>query len=46
MVILLNSDIDLNSNELSTLVGQAVTKVIAPKNVFFFSAGGQKKPAS
>jgi D-alanyl-D-alanine carboxypeptidase len=46
MVILLNSDIDLNGNELSTLVGQAVTKAIAPKNVFFFSPGGQKRPSS
>jgi D-alanyl-D-alanine carboxypeptidase len=46
MVILLNSDIDLSGNELSTLVGQAVTKVISPKHVFFFDPGGQKKPSS
>jgi D-alanyl-D-alanine carboxypeptidase len=46
MVILLNSDIDpANGNELSTEVGKAITKVIAPKNVFYFLPGGQKNPA-
>jgi D-alanyl-D-alanine carboxypeptidase len=45
MVILLNSDINLSGNELTTLVGKAVTKVITPKNVFYFKPGGQKNPS-
>jgi D-alanyl-D-alanine carboxypeptidase len=45
MVILLNSDIDPgNGDELSTSVGEAITKVISPHNVFYFSPGGQKTP--
>jgi D-alanyl-D-alanine carboxypeptidase len=44
MVILLNSDIAPNANEPSTLVGQAITKVITPKNVFYFNPGAQKNP--
>jgi D-alanyl-D-alanine carboxypeptidase len=46
MVVLLNSDINLSGNELTTLVGKAVTKVITPKNVFYFKPGGQKNPAA
>jgi D-alanyl-D-alanine carboxypeptidase len=46
MVVLLNTDISANADEPSTLVGQAVTKVVAPKNVFFFNSGGQKHPQS
>jgi D-alanyl-D-alanine carboxypeptidase len=44
MVILLNSDISPKSGELSTLVGKAVTRVIAPRNVFFFKPGAQQSP--
>jgi D-alanyl-D-alanine carboxypeptidase len=45
MVILLNSDIDPGKgDELSTSVGEAITKIISPKNVFYFSPGGQKTP--
>lgn len=44
MVILLNSDISPKSGELSTLVGKAVTRVIAPHNVFFFKPGAQQSP--
>jgi len=44
MVILLNSDISPKSGELSTLVGKAVTRVIAPDNVFYFQPGAQQSP--
>lgn len=44
MVILLNSDISPKSGELSTLVGKAVTRVIAPHNVFYFQPGAQQSP--
>ncbi|HEY2716312.1 MAG TPA: serine hydrolase domain-containing protein [Solirubrobacterales bacterium] len=44
MVILLNSDISPKSGELSTLLGKAVTRVIAPHNVFFFKPGAQQSP--
>jgi D-alanyl-D-alanine carboxypeptidase len=46
MVVLLNSDIDISGDELSTLVGQAITKVISPRNVFYFNSGVQKNPQS
>lgn len=46
MVVLLNSDISPNTEEPSTLVGEAITKTIAPKNVFHFNSGGQKNPKS
>jgi D-alanyl-D-alanine carboxypeptidase len=46
MVVLVNSDINLSGNELSTLVGKAVTSVITPKHVFYFKPGGQKNPAA
>jgi D-alanyl-D-alanine carboxypeptidase len=46
MVVLLNTDISPNAEEPSTLVGQAITKVITPKNVFYFNAGGQTSPKS
>jgi D-alanyl-D-alanine carboxypeptidase len=39
MVILLNSDINPPEGELSTLVGDAITKVITPTNVFDFKPG-------
>jgi D-alanyl-D-alanine carboxypeptidase len=41
MVILLNSDTNPPGGELSTLVGEAVTKVITPGHVFYFKPGGQ-----
>jgi D-alanyl-D-alanine carboxypeptidase len=44
MVILLNSDISPKSGELSTLVAKAVTRVIAPRNVFYFKPGAQQSP--
>jgi D-alanyl-D-alanine carboxypeptidase len=44
MVILLNSDISATDEEPSTLVGQAITKVISPHNVFYFKPGAQKAP--
>jgi len=44
MVILLNSDISPKSGELSTLLGKAVTRVIAPANVFYFASGAQQSP--
>jgi D-alanyl-D-alanine carboxypeptidase len=44
MVILLNTDISPNAEEPSTLVGRAITKVITPKNVFYFKPGGQSNP--
>jgi D-alanyl-D-alanine carboxypeptidase len=44
MVVLLNSDINPPGEELSTLVGEAITKVISPQNVFHFNSGGQQKP--
>jgi D-alanyl-D-alanine carboxypeptidase len=47
MVILLNSDeTPASGNELSTSVGKAITKVISPKNIFYFNPGAQQKPAS
>jgi D-alanyl-D-alanine carboxypeptidase len=39
MVILLNSDTNPPGSELSTLVGEAVTRVITPGHVFYFKAG-------
>jgi D-alanyl-D-alanine carboxypeptidase len=44
MVVLLNTDISPNAEEPSTLVGEAITKAITPKNVFYFNPGGQKNP--
>lgn len=44
MVILLNSDISPKSGELSTLLGKAVTRVISPRNVFYFEPGAQQSP--
>ena len=34
LVVLVNTDIDDNGNELSTLLGQAVTSVATPQNIF------------
>ncbi|MGX1671292.1 serine hydrolase domain-containing protein [Streptomyces sp. NPDC055400] len=34
LVVLLNTDIDHDNSEPSTLVGQAITKIISPDNVF------------
>ena len=39
MVILLNSDIDPAHGELSTLVGEAISRVITPESVFYFKPG-------
>ena len=47
MVILLNSDeTPPSGNELSTSVGKAITKVISPKNIFYFKPGAQKAPTT
>jgi hypothetical protein len=36
MVILVNSDIPYKKTPLSTLLGEAITKVITPHNVYSF----------
>jgi D-alanyl-D-alanine carboxypeptidase len=41
MVVLLNSDMSPPQAELSTLVGEAITKVITPRHVYELSAAVQ-----
>lgn len=46
IVILLNSDINPAEGELTTLLGRAVTRIVTPGNVFFFSSRGQHQPGA
>ena len=46
MVVLLNTDINPPNQELSTLIGRAITTVITPRHIFYFSSAVQTSPST